>query len=88
MAYHKDGYVLVHKDTKIAVHEGEQVIDFRGDTAVVTDAQFPQSPNSTGRVYVRPEGEQYTQGYYPSVFGLVWVPEEEEVTGPETTNAA
>jgi hypothetical protein len=69
---------LVHEDTGIEVVDGEVVTDFRGDKCIVAGREEPRSPASTGRVYVRPtHGEQWTQGYYPSVFNLKWIERED-----------
>jgi len=64
---------LVHKDTQLEVEKGETVIDFRGDSAIVTGWEEPRHSGSTGRVYVRPVDAEWTQGYYPSVFDLKWI---------------
>jgi hypothetical protein len=52
---------------------GDEVTDFRGEKAVVRDATAPKSPASTGRVYVTVPGVTSQQGYFPSVYGLMWV---------------
>lgn len=56
---------LIHKDGS-AVQEGDEVTDFRGDTAIVRGWQYPVHSNSTGRVDTD-EGS-----YYPSVYELKW----------------
>jgi hypothetical protein len=48
-----------------AVSIGQGLVDFRGDSAVLTDAQCPRHDGSTGRV----------NNFFPSVFDLKWVKE-------------
>jgi len=45
---------------------GQDLVDFRGDCAVLTDAECPRHEASTGRV----------NNFFPSVFNLKWVEEE------------
>ena len=45
---------------------GQDLVDFRGDCAVLTDAECPRHEASTGRV----------NNFFPSVFNLKWVKEE------------
>ena len=71
---------LIHEKTDQLVKVGEVIKNFRGDPAVVNNLEgFPRSENSSGHVYVDPMDEDckvlhgYTQGYYPSVYGLKWI---------------
>ncbi len=50
-----------------------EVTSFRGGLATIVDAQPPQHPGSTGRVFTHGGGE-----YFPSVYGLQWVKVQEE----------
>jgi len=50
-----------------------EVTSFRGGLATIVDAQPPQHPGSTGRVFTHAGGE-----YFPSVYGLQWVKVQEE----------
>lgn len=45
-----------------------ETVSFRGGIATIVDAQPPQHPGSTGRVFTHGGGE-----YFPSVFGLQFV---------------
>lgn len=73
----KEDRRLVNAEGKI-VEAGDEVTDFRGEKAIVVGWELPKSPASTGRVVVKRGGENgYTQGYYPSVFGLKWVEKSE-----------
>lgn len=65
--------VLVHEATNLPVVKGDSVTDFRGEVSVVDDWQPPMHAASSGRVYVRHEGNDYARGYFPSVFGLKFV---------------
>ena len=69
---------LVHKDTGREVREGETVISFRGEAAIVTGWREPHKPSSTGRVYVKEIASGFGREFFPGVFGLVFV--EKEVT--------
>ncbi|NDF15536.1 hypothetical protein EB061_09470, partial [bacterium] len=64
--------MLVFEKTLKPVCIGQKVKDFRGDYAVVTGGRAPHKPSSEGKVWVR-EGTSERE-YYPSVFGLKWVP--------------
>ena len=45
------------------VSVGQDLVDFRGDSAVLDNAQCPRHDGSTGRV----------NNFFPSVFDLKWV---------------
>ena len=47
------------------VSVGQDLVDFRGDSAVLDNAQCPRHDGSTGRA----------NGFFPSVFNLKWVKE-------------
>jgi len=64
--------MLVFEKTLKPVCIGQKVKDFRGDYSVVTGGRAPHKPSSEGRVWVR-EGTSERE-YYPSVFGLKWIP--------------
>lgn len=61
-------WVLVHANTGQPVSEGETVLSFRGDAAVITGGNPPHKPASTGRVQTKDGGE-----FFPTVFDLKWV---------------
>lgn len=60
---------LVNSETREPVRIGDKVKSFRGETCTVTGGTAPHKPASTGRVHV----QEYSQEYFPSVFGLQWV---------------
>lgn len=62
------GFVLVRKADRSPIEVGDVITDFRGETDRLISADYIGG-GSTGRVY----GAKYSTGYYPSVFGLVWV---------------
>lgn len=61
---------LVDKNGK-EIKVGDEVVDFRGDKAVVTGWIKPKHPGSTGRVSVKEDGG-FTMDYFPSVYDLHW----------------
>jgi len=62
---------LVYSLTGKPVELNDQVWS-RGEEFTVTDIVEPHSINSTGRIYVRHNKEEWTQGYFPSVFDCEW----------------
>lgn len=64
------GPCLVDKNGK-EIKVGDEVVDFRGDRAVVTGWLKPTHPGSTGRVSVKEDGG-FTMDYFPSVYDLHW----------------
>lgn len=65
---------LVHKEGTI-VKEGDEVVDFRGDKAIVIGWQAPAFKGKSGRVYVKEilkDGGEFEAGYYPQVYDLYW----------------
>lgn len=65
--------ILVYKDGTI-VNEGDEVVDFRGDKAIVTGWKAPAYEGKSGRIFVKEiiEGKEFDAGYYPEVYGLSW----------------
>ena len=61
---------LVDKNGK-EIKVGDEVVDFRGDKAVVTGWLKPKHAGSTGRVSVKEDGG-FTMDYFPSVYDLHW----------------
>lgn len=70
-------YELIDTKTNKPARMGQFITDFRGDTATLTDARPPHKPSSSGFVYVV-DALGHSGEYYPSVFGLKWVAEEEQ----------
>lgn len=64
---------LVHKVTGVEVKVGDDVVDFRGNSAKVVDWMQPHSPASTGRIYTSTN----QTGAYPSVYDCEWVDRED-----------
>ena len=66
---------LIHKEGRM-VEEGDEVIDFRGDKAIVTGWEAPRFEGKSGRVYVEEilkDGNKFRAGYYPEVYDLHWI---------------
>ena len=66
---------LIHASGEI-VKKGDEVVDFRGNKAIVTGWQAPIFEGKSGRVYVKEilgEGKEFDAGYYPEVYNLKWV---------------
>ena len=77
--YHKNG-----KEVKV----GDEVVDFRGEKAIVVSTILPKHEGSSGRVCVKQEGENWERCYYPSVFDLEWkeaIVEDIELKGSSST---
>lgn len=77
----KDNRYLAHgpnsnKPTGYPVSHGDELIDFRGDRAILVSIEFPTHLGSTGRVYVRDVHDEspqpYLRGFYPGVYNLEW----------------
>lgn len=69
---------LIHENTGRKIQIGDTVVDFRNEmVAVIVSFTKPRHPGSSGRVYVRPlehkHDEDWTQEYFPSVFGLKFI---------------
>lgn len=69
---------LVHKETRQEVKVGDELTDFRGDKFICTGWQEPSHPGSSGRVNVS-QGNIKSMQFFPFVFGLEWVRDEEEL---------
>jgi hypothetical protein len=71
----KPGATLVHEATGKPVAIGDKVVDRDGVTHYVQSILMPHKPDSTGRLYVSasPDLSCPVQGYFPSVFGAVWI---------------
>lgn len=57
---------LIHDDGH-EIQVGDEVIDFRGNKLIVCSWKEGQTPESTGRVYVKEANSDWEQGYFPSV---------------------
>lgn len=64
--------ILVNK-TGAKAKRGDKLVDFRGNTCILTSWEPPQRSASTGRVYVKPVGGMFETGYSPSVFNMAFV---------------
>jgi len=62
---------LIRNADKTEVKSGDLIKDFRGEEAVLTGFQEPQSYGSSGRVYVKVKGEQ--RAFFPGVYDLTIV---------------
>ena len=60
--------VLKNSEDKV-INVGDEVIDFRGEKAIVKGWIAPYKVNSTGRVIVKTK-EFNEMEYFPSVYGL------------------
>ncbi len=75
IAMRKAGWRLVEVKTGREVEFGEVLTDLRGKREdVLTGGEPPRHSGSTGRVHI--EGGN---SFYPSVYGLQWLPEPEAV---------
>lgn len=66
---------LIYSNTKTEVQIGD-VVRTHNHVALMTVKRItqPHKPGSTGRVYVRPIGEDRGGGeYFPSVIGAEWI---------------
>ena len=64
---------LIYKDTNNEVRVGDVVKTFRGDSVEVVTLEKPYHSSSTGRVYVKHPGSEWTSSYFPSVIGAEWI---------------
>lgn len=65
---------LVNAEGKL-IEKGDEVVDFRGNKAIVKGWQAPAFEGKSGRIYVEElleEGKKFEAGYYPEVYGLKW----------------
>ncbi len=67
--------VLVNDDGAIA-YRGMPLETFRGESVTLERATAPHKPGSTGRVYVKFQGESSRGAgeFFPSVVNLKWAP--------------
>lgn len=63
-------YLLIHEKTGKAAKEGDRVVSFRGEPAIITGWSPPRSEASSGHVFVREDGDADDNYYYPQVYGL------------------
>jgi hypothetical protein len=71
---------LIHQATGVEVKVGDTLTYRDGATTVLRYIQKPHKPASTGRVYVSQSSAiDAGQGYFPSVFDLVWVEREDQL---------
>lgn len=63
---------LVDTNTREPLHVGDTVTTFRGQVGTLVTVKEPRSDGSTGRVYVRFEGQQHAREFFPSVIGASW----------------
>lgn len=59
---------------KKQVAERGDIVTSGGETWTLTGARAPHKPSSTGRIYVKGEGDGMTREFFPSVCGLAWKP--------------
>ena len=65
---------LVYENTGCEVKCGDVARTFRGEAVYIDGWREPAHPGSTGRVYVKFFGDNgWSQEFYPSVIGAVWV---------------
>ncbi len=60
--------ILKDENGKV-INKGDEVTSFRGEKAIVKGWDSPNSPASTGRIYVKTDAFDEL-GFYPSVYGL------------------
>ena len=63
---------LFYKNTDIEVGVGDAVRTFRGEAVEVTGWREPAHAGSTGRVYVKYPGKEWTAEFFPSVINAEW----------------
>lgn len=66
---------LVDCETKKPLAIPSKVRTFRGEEVTLTDAQPPQAPGSTGRVYCT-DDKGRKNSWFPSVINAEWKPVE------------
>lgn len=70
-----DGKTWTLRDSAgLGVNQGTTVADFRQSRHTVDGGEPPHKPSSQGLVYT---GKNAQGAYYPSVFGLRWVRDEQ-----------
>lgn len=70
---HGQQWTLLDKNTLEPINRGDTVTTFRGEKGTLEGGRVPHKPSSTGRVYVKGEGEPYTSEFFPSVIDAMWV---------------
>lgn len=65
--------ILIDEKTGKPISVGDKVISFRGEEYRVTGWAVPYKPESTGRMYVRQDGDGHDSAYFPSVFDCKFV---------------
>jgi hypothetical protein len=68
----KNGYTLVGENGK-PVEMDSLIHCFRGSLYCVQGGNPPHKPSSQGKIWVRSDGNNYLQEFYPSVFNCKWV---------------
>ncbi len=63
---------LVNKKGNEVVY-GSRIEICDGATVILEGGAPPHKPSSTGRIYVRREGSDYSDSYFPSVCDLEWI---------------
>jgi hypothetical protein len=58
---------LINETTGQEVKEGDTVTTFRGEKGILQSFREPHKPSSTGKVYVKFEGAEWSREFYPSV---------------------
>jgi hypothetical protein len=67
------GMILVDSKTNEPMLMDQEVTTFRGERYTLKGGKSPHSANSTGRVWVQPEGLTRTDEFYPSVIDAKWI---------------
>lgn len=68
---------LVYRKNGKAVEVGDKV-KIRDDEYEVTYFREPHSSNSSGKITVRGEGDEFSNEYYVGIVGAVWVEREDQ----------
>ena len=58
---------LINRTTGEELVIGQQVTTGRGEVYTLKGFRIPHKPASTGRVYVKKEGAQYSDEFFPNV---------------------
>lgn len=66
--------ILVSEKTLKPACIGQRVKSFRGEYATLEGGRAPHKEGSTGKVWVKEAGSTSQREYYPSVYGLAWIP--------------
>lgn len=68
---------LVDMETKAPANIGDRVRTFRDESGTLMRMERPHKPGSTGRVYVRMDGDTSEREFFPSVVNLEWIERED-----------